>query len=281
MRRRGLAAAAVALAALAMACRLEPPELAKVRASYERAAADAEVRERANFEIYEAEQALDRAETAWREQGNYDEAVHLAYLASRKVEIAEAASERRALEKKVAALPGLSAQLLFQAEQRSAASLRSKGPRLHLSPHQTEDLDELLEKLHADPTERGVVTLGDVLFDFDRAEPKPAADQSLATLAEFLRTHPERSVLIEGHTDGTGALEYNFDLSRRRAVAVKSRLEAAGIPPERILAVGYGPVYPVASDGTAHGRSRNRRVEVVLLASGEALEATAGAPETP
>ena len=59
-RARGLIAVGVALTVLAMACRLEPPELAKVRASYERAAADAEVRERADFEIYEAEQALDK-----------------------------------------------------------------------------------------------------------------------------------------------------------------------------------------------------------------------------
>jgi outer membrane protein OmpA-like peptidoglycan-associated protein len=188
--RRGLARAGFALAALATACLQEPPELAQVRASYERAAADAAVRERAGVEIYEAEQALDRAEAMWREGGNYDEAVHLAYLASREVEIARFAAERRALEEEIAALPGQSARLLLQSEQHSAASLRSKGPRLRLSPDRAGDLDELLEKLDAEPTERGVVTLGDVLFDFDRADPKPAANESLATLAEFLRTHP-------------------------------------------------------------------------------------------
>jgi outer membrane protein OmpA-like peptidoglycan-associated protein len=259
----------------------EPPELAQVRASYERAAADAAVRERAGVEIYEAEQALDRAEATWREEGNYDEAVHQAYLASRKVEIARVASERRALEEEIASLPGQSALLLRQSEQRSAASLRSGSHRVHLSTDREGDLERLLEKLDAEPTERGVVTLGDVLFDFDRADPKPAADENLAILAEFLRTHPGRSVLIEGHTDGTGILEYNFDLSRRRAVAVKSRLEAAGIPPERILAVGYGPVYPVASNAIASGRAQNRRVEVVLLGRGESLEDTPGAAETP
>jgi len=279
--RSGLATAGFALAALATACLQEPPELAQARASYERAAADAAVRERAGVEIYEAEQTLNRAEATWSEDGNYDEAVHLAYLASRKVEIAQAASERGALEEEVAALPGQSARLLFQSEQAAAASLRVRGPRLRFSPDRAGDLDELLEKLDAEPTERGVVTLGDVLFDFDRAELKPAADESLATLAEFLRTHPKRSVLIEGHTDATGALEYNFNLSRRRAVAVKSRFEAAGISPERILAVGYGPVYPLASNASAYGRAQNRRVEVVLLGRGEALDATPGAPTTP
>ena len=280
-RRRGLAAAGFALAGLATACVQEPPELAQVRASYERAAADAAVRQRAGVEIYEAEQALDRAEAAWQKEGNFDEAVHLAYLASRKVEIALVAAERRALEEEVAALPGQSALLLRQSEQRSAASMMSGSHRVDLSQDRAGDLENLLEKLDAEPTERGVVTLGDVLFDFDRAEPKPAADENLARLAEFLSTHPGRSVLIEGHTDGTGILEYNFDLSRRRAVAVKSRLEAAGIPEERILAVGYGPVYPVASNAIASGRAQNRRVEVVLLGRGEALEGAADAPETP
>jgi outer membrane protein OmpA-like peptidoglycan-associated protein len=279
--RSALASAGFALVALATACLQEPPELAQVRASYERAAADAAVRERAGVELYDAEQALERSEATWREEGNYDEAAHMAYLASRKVEIARAATERRALEEEIAALPGQSARLLVQSEQRSAASLRIRGPRLRLSPDRAGDLDELLEKLDAEPTERGVVTLGDVLFDFDRADPKPAADESLATLAEFLRTHPGRSVLIEGHTDGTGVLEYNFELSRRRAVAVKSNLEAAGISPGRILAVGYGPVYPVASNATAYGRTHNRRVEVVLMGRGEALEAPPGTTETP
>jgi outer membrane protein OmpA-like peptidoglycan-associated protein len=278
---RGLAAAGFALAGLATACVQEPQELARVRASYERAAADAAVRQRAGVEIYEAEQALDRAEATWREEGNYDEAVHLAYLASRKVEIARVASERRALEEEIAALPGQSALLLRQSEQGEAASLQSGGHRLRLSPDGEEDLEKLLEKLDAEPTERGVVTLGDVLFDFDRADPKPAADENLAILAEFLRTHPERAVLIEGHTDGTGILEYNFDLSRRRAMAVKSHLEEEGISPERILAVGYGPVYPVASNAIASGRAQNRRVEVVLLGRGESLEDSPEAPETP
>ena len=278
---RALAAVFFTLAGLATACVQEPQELAQVRASYERAAADAAVRQRAGVEIYEAEQALDRAEATWHEEGNYDEAIHLAYLASRKVEIARVASERRALEDEVAALPGQSALLLRQSEQSAAASLQSGGHRLQLSPDSEEDLERMLETLDAEPTERGVVTLGDVLFDFDRAEPKPAADENLARLAEFLSTHPGRSVLIEGHTDGTGILEYNFDLSRRRAVAVKSRLEAAGIPEERILAVGYGPVYPVASNAIASGRAQNRRVEVVLLGRGEALEGAADAPETP
>jgi outer membrane protein OmpA-like peptidoglycan-associated protein len=277
----GLAAAGFALAGLATACVQEPPDLARVRASYDRVAADARVQKRAGVEIYEARQAVERAEATWKEDGNYDEAVHLAYLASRKVEIARVASERRALEEEVLAVPGQSALLLRQSEKRSAASLSGGGLRLNLSGSREGDLEKLLEKLHAEPTERGVVTLGDVLFDFDRADPKPAANENLAMLAEFLRKHPGRSVLIEGHTDGTGILEYNFDLSRRRAEAVKSRLEAAGVPGERILAVGYGPVYPVASNAIASGRARNRRVEVVLLGRGEALEGTPDAPETP
>ena len=64
-------------------------------------------------------------------------------------------------------------------------------------------------------------------------------------------------------------------------MAVKSRFEEEGISPERILAVGYGPVYPVASNAIPSGRAQNRRVEVVLLGRGESLEDTPDAPETP
>jgi hypothetical protein len=100
----------------------EPAELAQVRAAYERSAADAAVRKRAGVELYEAEQALDRAEATWREEGNYDESVHLAYLASRKVEIARVASERRALEEEIAALPGQSALLVRPRRSRAEAT---------------------------------------------------------------------------------------------------------------------------------------------------------------
>ena len=94
---------------------------------------------------------------------------------------------------------------------------------------QAEQLQQHLAALQATQTERGMlVTLGDVLFEFNRAEVKPAAQSSLAKLADFLQQNPSRSVLIEGHTDSIGSAASNEALSRRRADAVDIALEGHG-----------------------------------------------------
>jgi outer membrane protein OmpA-like peptidoglycan-associated protein len=74
--------------------------------------------------------------------------------------------------------------------------------------------------------------------------------------------------LIEGHTDSVGSDEYNLDLSKKRAEAVKNALVAKGVGEERITPKGYGKKYPVASNKTSDGRQLNRRVEVVILNEG-------------
>ena len=156
--------------------------------------------------------------------------------------------------------------------EQTAASQQG-GKRVVMHTSSPEELAGLLAELDATPEERGVVTLGDVLFGFDSASLRSQADQGLELLAEFLKTHPDRSLLVEGHTDDSGVLEYNFDLSRRRADSVKAKLVDRGVPAERVTTVGYGPVYPVASNSVATGRAQNRRVEVVVLGHGEQLEA--------
>jgi OOP family OmpA-OmpF porin len=83
-------------------------------------------------------------------------------------------------------------------------------------------------------------------------------------LADFLRENPDRSVRIEGHTDSTGSVETNMVLSQRRADAVADTLTAAGIARSRVVAVGFGPDSPVATNATAAGRQQNRRVEIVI-----------------
>ncbi len=131
-------------------------------------------------------------------------------------------------------------------------------------------LGRQLAALEALKTDRGmVITLGDVLFEFNRAEVKASAQARMAQLADFLRQYPDRRVSIEGHTDSVGSASYNAELSQRRAEAIKGQLIGLGIAPERISTVGYGKDFPVAANDTDTNRAINRRVEVVISESGQ------------
>ena len=110
----------------------------------------------------------------------------------------------------------------------------------------------------------------DLLFDFDKAELRPEAEQALQRVAEIIRQRRPRAVRIVGHTDALGADDYNLALSERRARSVGQWLaaQAGGLPPAR--AEGRGEAEPVAPNTQADGRDnpdgrqRNRRVEVLL-----------------
>ena len=133
---------------------------------------------------------------------------------------------------------------------------------------QAKKLEQQLSQLQAkvQETPRGMVlTLGDVLFEFDKADIKPGAIRNLHPLVEFLEQDDRRKVIIEGHTDSVGSESYNLDLSKRRAAAVRNFLITNGIDPERITARGLGEDYPVASNATPAGRQQNRRVEIEIL----------------
>ena len=109
-----------------------------------------------------------------------------------------------------------------------------------------------------------VVSLPDILFDISESTLKPDARLVLAKLAGILLIMPEQRVAIEGHTDSTGGVEYNLDLSQRRANAVMSLLRSQGLESSRLQAVGFGMQQPVADNGTTEGRRSNRRVEIVI-----------------
>lgn len=78
------------------------------------------------------------------------------------------------------------------------------------------------------------------------------------------RRHPERSELIEGHTDSVGNAESSQRLSRRRADSVRSYLARRGVSPDRLSTSGMGKDRPVASNESATGRQQNRRAEVII-----------------
>lgn len=138
-------------------------------------------------------------------------------------------------------------------------------------------LQATLEDLRAEVTEREIrIDLSaDVLFDFDRAELKPAAAGDLGKVAEVAAANPGTPIQVEGHTDSKGVDAYNQRLSERRAAAVKAWLvERGGLEPGRIETRGWGETRPVAPNETPdgaddpEGRQRNRRVEITIRREG-------------
>jgi outer membrane protein OmpA-like peptidoglycan-associated protein len=114
---------------------------------------------------------------------------------------------------------------------------------------------------------------GGILFDVDRAEVRPAAEAELTKLARILNKYDDTNILIEGHTDATGPDQYNMDLSVRRASSVATLLAVQNVKRERLNAVGYGEIRPIASNDNADGRQQNRRVEVAIWANDDLKKA--------
>ncbi|MGZ6124382.1 MAG: OmpA family protein [Myxococcales bacterium] len=98
--------------------------------------------------------------------------------------------------------------------------------------------------------------------DTIRSESFPLLDQ----VVKLLAGHPEmKRVRVEGHTDNVGGAAYNKDLSARRAASVVRYLVAKGVAQSRLVPVGYGFEQPIASNATALGRAKNRRVVFTIL----------------
>ena len=114
-------------------------------------------------------------------------------------------------------------------------------------------------------SERGVVVnLPDVLFEFNKADLRGDAQRTVKDIADVLQGIDGRDLYIEGHTDAVGTIPYNQRLSEERARSVAHALVESGVERHTIYTRGYGESDPIASNKTAAGRQRNRRVEVVI-----------------
>lgn len=273
----------VAMLALACATPPEPKGLLEAQAAYKQAEASANIQKNASVELYEARRALERAESEWKRKGDVEETEHLAYLAQRRVEVAElwasgrgAVEEAEVLRRQLAegtrAMVSSAEAARAQAETARTEAEAARRAAVEATERESR-LREELSDLQARETARGLeLTLGDILFDVDKASLKPGAMQKLYQLVTFLKQYPDRAVLVEGYTDSTGSDAYNQSLSERRAESVRSFLIENGIDAKRVLARGYGKAYPVAGNDTAEGRQRNRRVDIVILHAGESPE---------
>lgn len=109
-----------------------------------------------------------------------------------------------------------------------------------------------------------IVSLADILFDFDKATLRRDVEFNLVKIATILNQFSEMNVLVEGHTDAIGTDEYNLELSKKRAQAVADFLISQGVDEKRLSWEGYGKTRPVADNDTPEGRQKNRRVDLVI-----------------
>ena len=126
-------------------------------------------------------------------------------------------------------------------------------------------------------TVRGlVVNMSDVLFDTGKYSLRPVAREKLAKLEGIVSGHPGLKLAVEGYTDSVGGDDYNQKLSEQRSNGVRDYLTQQGMPAASITSQGFGKTQPVASNETAEGRQKNRRVELVI--SGEIIGTAIGTP---
>lgn len=252
------------------------PEVEKSERALQILASNPDADALASRELREASDAVQRAKRDWYESENEEEALHLSYLAARRIEIAQVKlaekqaelSAERMKEKREAVVENAKEAQAIQAEA-AAINLGLEAEKLRKETEariaENNSLKEKLSELEAENTERGLqLTIGDVLFDSDGATLKPGATHSLKPLAAFLEEHPSHLVEVEGHTDNKGSSEYNKSLSQRRADAVRDLLVELNVEPERISSRGLGEAYPRATNDNIAGRLENRRVELII-----------------
>jgi outer membrane protein OmpA-like peptidoglycan-associated protein len=117
----------------------------------------------------------------------------------------------------------------------------------------------------AEPTPEKICITLKIEFDYDKADIKPKYHNVIGKVADFLNKYPNTTAVIEGHTDNRGSYQYNIKLSERRADSVRNYLiEKFKIAPERLSTKGYGYTKPIASNKTAEGRQKNRRIEAQI-----------------
>ena len=170
------------------------------------------------------------------------------------------------------------------AEQARADSLRQVAEETsrRLNEALTNVRQLVTEITNLQETSRGlVISLSDVLFDVNRATLRSGAEQNVRRIAGILRQYPSNQISVEGHTDATGSDAYNQKLSEDRAASVRAALVGGGVEPPRVTSRGFGKAQPVATNATAEGRQRNRRVEVVVLGAGSLADAARAQQQQP
>jgi outer membrane protein OmpA-like peptidoglycan-associated protein len=229
--------------------------LETARSAYASAEANPQIAKSSPVELKKAVDTLNQAVDLWEDREKKYEIEHYAYLAKKHVEIAHEVAKLNLAEGKVNEAGKTRNKVVLELRTREAEYARSHAALL---------ATQLLQ-LQAKQTLRGLmITLGDVLFDTGRSKIRSGALRTIERLADFLREHTNRDILIEGFTDNTGSEISNRRLSEKRARSIRNALSQLGIEPNRIKIRGYGQSFPISSNETSAGRQRNRRVEIII-----------------
>jgi outer membrane protein OmpA-like peptidoglycan-associated protein len=260
---------------------LPPAELVTARESYARASHGPAGQLKPD-EVHEAKEALDTAENAFSKDPSSPNTKDLSYAAGLKAEEAEAdaqtmlaVKEKEDTEKKAQAQT-LDTMHRTQSEMRKTQSeLQQTKQELASERQKREEAEKKAAQAMADlqriaavkQESRGmVITLsGAVLFPSGQSSLLPGAMVKLNEVADALtKSNPESKMVVEGHTDSQGSVDFNQNLSLQRAQSVRDYLVSRGIAGDRITANGLGSTRPIAANNNAEGRANNRRVEIIV-----------------
>jgi outer membrane protein OmpA-like peptidoglycan-associated protein len=204
------------------------------------------------------------AEAADAARRDADAARQKAESLASQASAAQVRAEQATAEASAAAatLASQKAELETRVGQSEAEVAKLRAERNDLEGRLNASLSEVAQ---ISQTARGVVvSLPDILFDTNKATLKPNAQVALAKLAGIVSLFPNINLRVEGHTDSTGTDAINVPLSRGRAQSVMDFLNSQGVAASRMKAEGYAATIPVADNSTPEGRSKNRRVEIIL-----------------
>jgi len=140
---------------------------------------------------------------------------------------------------------------------------------------QAREIEEALPGAEVERVGEGIMlTLGEnaVRFDTNKATLSTSAKANLEKLVPIFNSYENTNIVIYGYTDSTGSVEYNQTLSAKRANSVKEYLTTKGLGNARFETKGLGVNDPIATNETAEGRSKNRRVEFAIVANEQMIE---------
>jgi outer membrane protein OmpA-like peptidoglycan-associated protein len=224
----------------------------------------------------EAENARQQAEAAKADAERMkEEAIKAAADAAKAKEDADRARQAAVAEQQAALEQKQAAEA--EAEKARQAAARAEAEKADMRAQLLAQLNSILQ---TNDSARGlIVNMSDVLFDTGSFTLKPGAREKLAKVSGILLAHPGLTMQIEGHTDSVGSDAYNVRLSEQRAGSVRDFLGEQGVSPSSITAQGFGKAEPVATNDTAEGRQRNRRVEIVV--NGDSIGTSSSADARP